>query len=80
MSNFTKREQELVDLCFQIALTISEKPQRVFRGRGKSLRDLPNDAKAAWVAEKLANAGFTTRPVGASWGILFDATKETFNG
>ena len=53
--------QQLVDCCFAIALSISE---------NKDLRDKDNEEKAKWVAERLKNCGFDTRPSGASWGVL----------
>ena len=56
-----EREQELVDICFQLVLTVRE-----------HVRRFPKDSEkmAAWVAGQLRACGFDTKPCGASWGVL----------
>jgi len=63
------REQELVDLCFEIGLMLSTP--------GKDRNDIPYDMtkwdmekKAEWIATQLRSCGFDTRPMGSSWGVL----------
>ena len=56
------KEQKLIDLVFEIALTISDKKF--------PLRNSPNEEKGQWIAEQLRKGGFDTNPVGASWGVL----------
>ena len=53
------REQQLVDIMFQVALMCAE------RMHGKS-----NEEIAEWVARQLRECGFETSPRGASWGML----------
>lgn len=66
----TKREQQLVDLCFSIALTLSETEGSDREGNKITLCKLPVPEKAKWIAEQLAMCGFPTHPCGASWGVL----------
>lgn len=63
----TERERKLVDICFEIGLTIHE---------NSYLKNLPQDKVAGWIAEQLEKTGFKTVPMGASWGYLID-TNET---
>lgn len=51
-------QQKLVNLCFDIALTIGITGLET------------NEAKAEWVATQLRDNGFDTEPVGALWGVL----------
>ncbi len=53
------KEQELIDIMFQIAFTAAKKMHK------KSTPEI-----AAWVAEQLKECGFPTTPCGASWGVL----------
>jgi len=53
------REQQLIDITFQIAMSSARYMH------DKSLEEI-----AVWVADQLAECGFTTEPVGASWGVL----------
>ena len=55
------REQQLIDITFQIALTIQE---------NHALNALPRERLAEWVATQLHICGFDTQPMGASWGVL----------
>lgn len=64
------REQELIDICFQLVLVATEKQHRKFFNK------LDNEGKAKWVAEQLEKCGFKTYPCGASWGILEKYEKE----
>jgi hypothetical protein len=54
-------EQKLVDICFQIALTIKD---------SESLQKMSNEELAAWVREQLNACGFPTTAIGMSWGVL----------
>lgn len=56
------REQQLVDLCFSIGLTISDPKNRLI--------NLSTGKKAKWIAEQLEDCGFPTTPIGMSWGVL----------
>ena len=55
-------EQKLIDIMFQIALTISGSPEH--------FRDKTNTQIAEWVTKQLRDNGFDTEPSGMSWGIL----------
>lgn len=66
----TKREQQLVDLCFSIALLLSESNGKDSEGNEITLYKLPVPEKAEWIAKQLAACGFPTHPCGASWGVL----------
>jgi hypothetical protein len=52
-------EQKLIDICFEIALTVTDE-----------FTKLSNAEKAAYVAKQLKGCGFDTVPCGASWGVL----------
>jgi hypothetical protein len=56
------REQELINIMFEVSLTINSK-RAYFDGKS-------NEEIAAWVAEQLRGCGFDTQPVGSSWGYL----------
>lgn len=56
------REQQLVDICFQIGLMISD-PKYGFQ-------NMSTETRAEWIADQLRACGFDTVPVGASWGVL----------
>lgn len=60
MMSHTENEQKLVDICFSLALTISN----------QEFINMDNAAKADWVANQLRLCGFDTVPCGSSWGIL----------
>lgn len=57
----TENEQKLVDIAFELALTMHEHPWFI----GKTKEQVAN-----WVAERLAGCGFETEPCGSSWGVL----------
>lgn len=57
-------EQKLIDLIFEIGLTINDKKYRNFF-KGKN-----NEEVAKWIADILKELGFETYPCGGSWGIL----------
>jgi len=59
MMRQVSREQQLVDIMFQVALMCAE------RMHGKS-----NEEIAEWVARQLRECGFDTEARGASWGML----------
>jgi hypothetical protein len=54
--------QKLIDLCFEIALLISDTNYNLYKQ--------PNERKAKWIADQLRGYGFDTTPCGASWGVL----------
>lgn len=58
------KEQQLVDLCFEIAITLQMNQKWL---KNQSREDIGN-----WVAEQLKGCGFPTTPCGASWGVLTD--------
>ena len=64
MSKKTPRskEQKLVDIMFQIALAMKDKPQWV--------QNATREEIAAWVVGNLRDCGFDTYPSGSSWGVL----------
>jgi hypothetical protein len=53
------KEQELIDIIFQIALMCAER-----------MHDKSREEIAEWVAHQLRECGFDTQPLGASWGVL----------
>lgn len=57
----TEREQELVNIMFQIAMTVRD---------SDVLQKMDNEQLAEWVRNQLSACGFETEPVGASWGVL----------
>lgn len=61
----TKREQELVDICFQLVLAArNERNKKFFEGKS-------NDEITDWVRERLRGCGYEiSGPIGISWGIL----------
>jgi PIN domain nuclease of toxin-antitoxin system len=58
------QEQKLVDIMFEVALTISDKKLKLYKKT--------NEEKAEWVADQLRKCGFNTMPCGSSWGVLLD--------
>lgn len=60
------REQRLVDIAFQLVF-VALTPSNATR-----LLALSRKEQMAWVAQQLREAGFPTRPCGASWGVLTD--------
>jgi hypothetical protein len=61
---YKSNEQKLVDLCFEIALMISDKEYKLYE---KSIEE-----KAEWIAHQLKECGFPTMPCGMSWGVLIN--------
>ena len=57
----TSREQQLVDICFELVLTSVNH----IWFKDKKIEEVAN-----WVAEKLRDSGFDTQPMGSSWGVL----------
>ncbi len=58
------REQKLVDICFQLVLTATD------RNFKKDFTRMNVVEKASWVAKQLRECGFDTEPCGSSWGVL----------
>lgn len=63
------KEQELIDICFQLVLTCLDKKYV------KNFIKMSQEQKAEWVATQLKGCGFPTHPCGASWGILDKENK-----
>lgn len=63
------REQKLIDLCFSLCITMhlakDDWVQRVTR-----------EEVAEWVSQQLEGCGFPTKPMGSSWGILVQKTRD----
>ena len=55
------REQKLVDICFQIGITINN---------NERFQKMSVPEVADWIAKQLRGCGFDTYPCGASWGVL----------
>ena len=55
-------KQKLIDICFQIALTINN--DKYFS------KELSDEEIAEWVRIQLSNCGFKTEPCGSSWALL----------
>ena len=60
----SSREQQLVDIAFQMVLTVLDKEFH------KNFYRMTKEQQAAWVARQLDGCGFPTKPVGSSWGVL----------
>lgn len=60
----TKREQELVDLCFEIGMAAA----KGFQNRLGLADD--REQVANWIALNLRECGFDTAPMGMSHGVL----------
>ena len=60
----TNREQKLVDMRFEIGLTVADNSEFF---KQKSKEDI-----AQWIANQLRGCGFPTTPIGMSWGVLTD--------
>lgn len=63
------KEQELIDICFQLVLTCLDKKYV------KNFIKMSQEQKAEWVAAQLKGCGFSTHPCGSSWGILDKENK-----
>ena len=59
------KEQQLVDICFQLISTswMEPKTRRKFVKMG-------HEKRMEWVAKQLRLCGFDTEPCGCSWGVL----------
>lgn len=56
------REQKLIDIMFDMALTLRESTDW--------LKNADREEVAEWVAYQLRECGFDTQPMGSSWGVL----------
>lgn len=65
---FTKREQGLVDLMFDICLSMKDRPDWVEKANYENI--------CIWVAKTLRSCGYPTQPIGSSWGVLYVPTVE----
>jgi hypothetical protein len=59
--NSVDEKQKLIDLCFDIALTLTSIPMCI---------DMTTKERANWVARQLRLHGYDTEKVGSSWGVL----------
>lgn len=59
-------EQKLIDIMFEIALTMHDPKYR------KTFNKLSREEVAQWVVDQLNGCGFKTVPVGSSWGVLVE--------
>lgn len=60
----TPREQKLVDIMFQVAMTLTmENFREHFASKSR-------EEVAEWVAYQLRACGFETKPCGLSWEVL----------
>jgi hypothetical protein len=57
----TAREQTLIDIIFQMGMTIKNDP---------AFDEMSNEELASWISIQLEGCGFPTTPCGASWGVL----------
>lgn len=64
VKNVPDTSQKLVDICFQVALTINNPAYR------KTFKKMTREQTAEWVSKQLEGCGFKTEPCGASWGVL----------
>ena len=62
----TDREQELVNLCYSLVLTCTNKKQK------DHFLQKSTEERAEWIRMQLNSNGFPTTPLGSSWGILDD--------
>jgi len=69
LNDSMRREQKLVDLCFDIGLLISDTGNDR-EGNPITLYKKSQQERAAWIAEQLRLCGFPTHPCGASHGVL----------
>ena len=58
------REQKLIDIIFQIALTMWS--------CSNWFESKTQEEVCDWVREQLKECGFNTVPLGSSWGVLRD--------
>jgi hypothetical protein len=58
------REQQLVDICYQLVLTALDHEYV------DHFRKLTQVQRAEWVTDQLRGCGFPTTPCGALWGVL----------
>ena len=68
----TEDKQKLIDLAFSMVIDVCDMYEK--RNDSNVLIGKSNLEKAMWVASKLRDCGFDTRPVGMSWGILKEKT------
>jgi len=61
-------DQKLIDICFQIAMTM-HMLGIVNESKGPQLI-MSRDELADWIARQLKICGYDTEPVGSSWGRL----------
>ena len=61
VDNKDYRIQSLINICFQVAITVNT--EEFFCQRS-------NEDIAKWVADQLRQCGFDTKPCGSSWGVL----------
>lgn len=67
------REQRLIDIMFNIVHVMSD-PEHL-----DWVTKAPMEHKAEWLRKNLSDAGFPTRAIGSSWGILQRQIQENDN-
>lgn len=60
------REQELIDIIFEVGLTIADSSYK--------FKSMSKEEIAAWITKQLSGCGFETKPIGSSWGVLINNT------
>jgi len=72
MSKISKEEKKLVEICFDLVLTCTDK-----KTYNEHFKNKNNEEKAAWVKKQLEQCGFElTGPIGSSWGYLKNIKRE----
>ena len=66
--NMKSKEQDLIDICFEVALTMKMHQETFKRmSRGDVIE---------WVREQLKKSGYPTEICGSSWGVIINECKE----
>lgn len=66
------REQKLIDIMFEIAMTLHGNPPWA--------KNMDRDQLAQWIRHQLDQCGFTTIPMGISWAVLVDPiVRESYD-
>ena len=60
----SSREQKLVDICFALVFTATDKRWR------STFAKWTQEQKAQWVAKELRECGIDTSPCGGLWGLI----------
>jgi hypothetical protein len=80
MSEHKEIDQKFIDWLYNVTILIHEDPWFKEGGKKKVFKEKPRRDRAEvqqWVAQKLAERGIYTIPVGSSWGSMCD--QEFYN-